>query len=341
MQGRDAEADMMDGYRIARPFLLAMSPETAHNVGLSLMRFASRVVEAPIPVKTALGEMRNPLGLAAGYDKTGRHLRSLERLGFGYIVAGTFTISPLPGNPKPRVARNLKDKTLVNSLGFPNPGIDAFLESLRRQTPLGVPLVASISGKTIEDVVGCYSKVQPFVAGVELNLSSPNTPSLRDLREPQAFEELAEALAAKKSKPTYLKTPPYTGEAQFASVLGLVKEWESQGFEGVTASNSLPVEDRRMAVGKGGLSGPPLLESTKTAVRRLRGAVGASFEINACGGISSPADAVSLLELGATTIQMYTALVYQGPSLIKGVLTDPGFRRAAKAATSPEDRPPS
>ena len=120
----------MDGYRLARPVLFALDPERAHNLGLSLMRFASRISAEPMPVKTALGELANPLGLAGGYDKTGRHLESLARLGFGYLVAGTFTLKPWPGNPKPRVARNKEDRTLVNALGFPNPGIDAFIGAL-------------------------------------------------------------------------------------------------------------------------------------------------------------------------------------------------------------------
>src|SRR5271169_6289019 len=104
----------MDAFRIAQPFLFALDPERAHDVGLSLMRFASKISAEPSPVKTALGELANPLGLAAGYDKTGSHLQNLARLGFGYIVAGTFTISQWPGNPKPRVARNNEETTLVN-----------------------------------------------------------------------------------------------------------------------------------------------------------------------------------------------------------------------------------
>ena len=172
----------MDGYRIASPILFSLNPENAHNLGLSLMRIASKITADPMPVKTALGELANPLGMPAGYDKTGRHVHSLARLGFGYIVAGTFTLSPWPGNPKPRVARNKKERSLVNALGFPNPGIDEFILNVSSRKPLDVPLVASISGKTLEDVLGCYSKVQPYVAGVELNLSSPNTPKLRDVR---------------------------------------------------------------------------------------------------------------------------------------------------------------
>ncbi len=333
---------LMDGYTIASPILFALDPERAHNLGLSLMRFASKIRVEPIPLKTALGDLANPLGLPAGYDKTGDHLRNLARLGFGYMVAGTFTVSPLAGNPRPRVARNRRDKTIVNALGFPNPGVDAFVSNISSHGPLGVPLVASISGRTVEDILACYSKVQRHVAGVELNLSSPNTPNLRDLREPAAFAELAQAMKGAKIKPTYLKTPPYIDETQFEAVAGLVNKWEEMGFEGVTASNSLPVEDARMAVGKGGLSGPPLLERTKAAVERIRKSVGPSFEVNACGGISSPEDASSLLTLGATTVQVFTALVYQGPALVRGILTDPATRRAveARGRANPRVGPP-
>ncbi|MDA4115665.1 MAG: dihydroorotate dehydrogenase 2 [Thaumarchaeota archaeon] len=318
----------MDAFKLVRPILFALPPERAHDVGLSLMRFASRIHAEPMPVKTALGELANPLGMPAGYDKTGSHLRSLARLGFGYVVAGTFTLAPWPGNPKPRVARNKGERTLVNALGFPNPGIDSFIANLSSRAPPDVPVMASISGKTMEDVLGCYSKVQKHVAGVELNLSSPNTPDLRDLREPVAFAELSQALKDAKAKPTYLKTPPYAEEGQFDGVMGLVRRWESLGFEGVTASNSMPVEDARMGVGRGGWSGPPLLDHTKKAVERIRRSVDPAFEVNACGGISSPADAEALLELGANTVQVFTALVYQGPALVKSILSDAGVRRA-------------
>ncbi len=336
----------MDAYRVASPLLFALDPERAHNLGLSLMRFASKISVDPMPVKTALGELSNPLGMPAGYDKTGTHLHSLARLGFGYIVAGTFTLSPWPGNPKPRVARNRNDKTLVNALGFPNPGVDSFVLSLRSRKPPEVPLVASISGKTVEDVLECYNKVQEHVAGVELNLSSPNTPDLKDLRAPEAFAELAQAMRDKKLKPTYLKTPPFVDDSQYLGVMKLIKSWESLGFEGVTASNSIPIEDARMAVGRGGWSGPPLLAHTKAAVERIRSVASPLFEINACGGISSAADAAALLELGATTVQVFTGLVYQGPALVKGILTDQRVRRAVEARktamwSGPAAHPPS
>jgi dihydroorotate dehydrogenase len=317
----------MDSYRLARRLLFALEAEKAHNVGLSLMRLAPRIDAEPVLVTTAVGRLANPLGLAAGYDKTGRHLNDLARLGFGYLVAGTFTLSPRPGNPKPRVARNKEEETLVNALGFPNPGVDEFIRNLKSRTKPAPPLIASVSGTTIEDVVAVYAKVQPFVEGVEVNLSSPNTPSLRDLREPQAFAELAGRLREAKVKPSYLKIPPHVGDHQFLDTMLLVKKWEDLGFEGVTAANSMRVVDARMAVGEGGYSGPPLLEHTKAAVEAIRRSVDKSFEVNAVGGISRPADAAALLRHGANTVQVFTALVYKGPALVKSIITDQDVRR--------------
>jgi dihydroorotate dehydrogenase len=325
----------MDSFTVARRFLFALEAERAHNIGLMLMRFAPKTKAEPMPITTALGDLANPLGLAAGYDKTGGHINDLARLGFGYIVAGTFTRSSWPGNPKPRVARNIDEQTLVNSLGFPNPGVDEFVRNLVLHRKPEPPLVASISGRTLEDVTFVYSKVQPYVAGVELNLSSPNTPALQDLREPKAFAELARRMKDAKDKPSYLKIPPYLDDNEFKETMLLVKRWEDMGFEGVTAGNSMPVPDERMAIGTGGYSGPPLIEHTKAAVEKIRKSVDHSFEINAVGGISSPTDAAALLGLGATTIQVFTALVYQGPNLTKKILTDPEVRQVIEARSSP------
>ena len=160
---------------------------------------------------------------------------------------------------------------------------------------------------------------------------SPNTPSLRDLREPSAFAELAQRLRDAKVKPSYLKIPPHVDDPKFRDAILLVKKWEDLGFEGVTASNSMPVVDERMAVGEGGYSGPPLLEHTKAAVETIRRTVDKSFEINAVGGVSGPADAAALLRHGATTVQVFTALVYKGPALVKSIITDSDVRRVAGA----------
>ncbi|MDV3243840.1 MAG: hypothetical protein LYZ66_01540 [Nitrososphaerales archaeon] len=311
----------MDLYDIARPILFQLEAERAHQVGLWLIHLLrERRYSAPgLRVKTSFGELSNPLGLSAGYDKTGEHLSALSRLGFGYLVAGTFTLDRWPGHPKPRVVRNMDERSLVNSLGFPNPGVEAFIRNLASDPPK-VPVVGSISGREVGEITECYRRIQTAVAAVELNLSSPNTPRLRDLRELALFKELANALMGAKRKPTFLKTPPYTADERFAEVLKMVKVWEDIGFEGVTASNTIPVTEPRLSIGTGGYSGPSLFPNTVKAVKRIREVVSQGFEVNATGGISNADNFNEVMSCGATTAQVFTALVYSGPRLVPDVL---------------------
>jgi len=311
----------LDLYRIAKPILFRLEAERAHHVGLWLMHFlgGQRFGDPALRVKTSFGELSNPLGLAAGFDKTGRHLSALSRLGFGYLVAGTITLTPWPGHPKPRIVRNIEEMTLVNSLGFPNPGVEEFAKNLTAN-PAEVPVVGSISGREIDEITECYEKIQPAVAAVELNLSSPNTPALRDLRGVSPFQELIRSLSGAKRKPAFLKIPPYSSDEQFVGVLKLVRAWEDAGFEGVTASNTRPVTEPRLSIGTGGYSGPPLFPDTVKALRRIRELVSPSFEINAVGGISNAENFKEVLKAGATTAQVFTALVYAGPRLIEDIL---------------------
>jgi len=274
-------------------------------------------------VKTKLGELRNPIGNSAGFDKTAEHLSALQKLGFGYLNAGTVTLQPLPGHPKPRVVRNPSEKTMVNALGFPNPGVDRFIANLERQR-LKVPVVVSISGRAIPDIVECYEKIQSKAAGVELNLSSPNTSKLADLRELDVFTELVRQMIGKREKPTYLKIPPLIEDSQFSKVLKLVRIWSDAGFDGVTAANAIPVEEPRVSIGTGGLSGPPLFPNLLRAIGMIRkeGSSREDFEVNAVGGISNARDVKAALAAGANTVQIFTAIVFEGPGLIKSILTD-------------------
>lgn len=313
----------MSLYDLAKLLLFRMDPERAHAIGLKLMRTlgSMRLDDPALRVKTSLGDLANPIGLAGGYDKTGKYLQSIEKLGFGYLVTGTVTRPPWPGHPKPRIVRNIKDSSLVNALGFPNPGVDTFILNVTKQK-VRVPIVGSISGQTIPDILECYEKLQPHVSGIELNLSSPNTAKLRDLRQMEPFKELAADMRPRKRKPTYLKIPAYEDEAQFSQVLKIVKLWNELGFEGVTSGNALPVKEQRVAIGTGGLSGPVLLEGTIKATRSIRNVTSANFEINAVGGISSSRDVRTVLAEGATTAQLYTALIFHGPSLINKMLKE-------------------
>jgi len=310
-------------YSFAKHLLFKLEPERAHLLGLKFMRFLGDMCidESSLRVRTSLGELNNVIGLAGGFDKEGKYLKSLEKLGFGYLVVGTVTRTPWPGHPKPRIVRNPKEKTLVNCLGFPNSGVDDFIRNISRQKTR-VPIVGSISGQTISDIIECYQKLQPHVSGIELNLSSPNTAKLRDLREAEAFTELATEMVTFKLRPTYLKIPPYIDDSQFRQVLQLVKVWDNLGFEGVTACNTIPISDSRLSVGTGGFSGPPLFQGMLKAIRAIRAILPSDLEINAVGGISNAHDVTTALKEGATTVQMYTALVFEGPTVIHGILKE-------------------
>jgi dihydroorotate dehydrogenase len=308
-------------YDLVNPILYRMDPERAHSIGVFFMRFLpeARVEATSLRVKTSFGEIRNPVGLAAGFDKTGKHLSTLQKLGFGYLVAGTITQDEWPGHPKPRVVRNVSERTLVNCLGFPNPGADQFIENIRRQE-VKIPIIASVSGRTESSILECYSKIQPHVSGIELNLSSPNTANLKDLREREPFDSLANNMLKLKKLPTFLKVPPFSEPAQTKRNLEMIKRWSDLGFEGVTASNALPVSDPRLSVGSGGYSGPPLFKYTLEAIKDIRRIVPSSFEINSVGGISSASEVKKVMSEGANTVQLMTSLVYGGPGLIKQIL---------------------
>lgn len=282
-----------------------------------------KVDDPSLRVKTALGDLRNPIGLAAGFDKTAEHLTTLQRLGFGYLVAGTVTLEPWPGNPKPRVVRNTREKSMVNCLGFPNPGVEIFIRNLRKQN-VKVPVVGSVSGRTVESVVECYAQLQPHVAGIEINLSSPNTSQLKDLREPESFAQLANLLRGAKRKPTFLKISPLAKDSSDFELktMKLVRIWEDLGFEGATVANSLPVSDPRLSIGAGGYSGPALFPNLVNALKIIRQNVSREFEINAVGGISSSENMKAALSQGANTVQLFTAIIFEGPGLIKHALKE-------------------
>jgi dihydroorotate dehydrogenase len=313
----------MGSYDLAKSLLFRMDPERAHTVGMFFLKHfvGEQTKESDKKfARTAFGELRNPVGLAAGFDKSGKHISVLQKLGFGYIVAGTITLDPWPGHPKPRIIRNAKERTLLNCLGFPNPGAEEFIQNISGQD-IKIPLLVSLSGRTASSIIECYQKLEPHVSALELNLSSPNTKDLKDLRETDSFRSLALELSSiRHKKPTYLKVPPFIDSKQTVKNVEMIKVWQELGFEGVTASNSVPISDARLSVGSGGLSGPQLLRYTIDAVREIRNIAPRNFEINAVGGVSRGADVQDLLNRGATTVQLYTSLVYDGPGVVRNIL---------------------
>ena len=322
-------------YRLLlRPLLFRLPPETAQSLAdLALQqRWLWRMAAPPADpkLKTTLAglDLPNPIGLAAGYDKDCRLLSPLADLGFGYVTGGTVTANPQAGNPRPRVLRDVRREGLINSLGFPSKGLDHVcrrLEESRGSTP--APTVVSVSGTTVEDILLCHRRVEPFADAVEINISSPNTAGLRVFQEADALGELLGRVNERREKPLFIKMPPYGLEhpghqASSPSLEKIVRTCMSGGVDALTVANTHPVEDARLAVGSGGLSGRPVFQETLRMVREIRREVGPDIAINACGGIFTGADAWEALRAGATTVQLLTGLVYQGPGTVRSILRE-------------------
>ncbi len=316
----------MGMYRAAGlPLFYALPPEAAHRfagvlLGLPLpwASIGGAVEDPRLAVSIAGVELRNPVGLAAGFDKACRHLDALGRLGFGYVVGGTITHAPRRGNPKPRIVRYPARRSMANAMGLPNPGASEAAAHLRR-TARTAPRFASLADEATADVVASHAMLEPLVDAVELNASSPNAPWRRDRDNEAHLAELLGELRARRSKPLFVKLPPFRTDVERGVVLALARVAQEGGADGLTCSNTRPVAEPRLAAGAGGLSGRALFEDTARIVREVRAATGGTLAINACGGIFTAADALACVEAGASTIQVYTGLIYEGPRIVRAI----------------------
>jgi len=290
-----------------------LGPELLHGAWLRLLKSFPLELEPPrgLEVETRMGKLRSPIGLAAGYDKSGKYVGALSKLGFGYVVVGSFTLKPRKGHPKPRLAYRDAEQAVVNAMGLPNPGVREFVKSFKGVT--GCKVVASITGDTLEEFVECFATVQDVVDAVEVNVSCPTHEASIRMRRPETVRELAEGLRGIKSKPAYIKIPPPLTPEEMDDVCRLVKAWVDCGMDGVTALNTLPVDAPELALGRGGLSGRPLRPIMLRTVRRIREELGEGVEINAVGGIMTGRDAADALKAGANTVQIMTAMLFRGP----------------------------
>lgn len=273
--------------------------------------------------------LSNPVGLAAGFDKDCEMVSSLASLGFGYLTVGTVTAHPRPGNPKPRLFRIEDDSSLVNAMGFPSKGLVPAarrLESYRSERST-VPLVVSVSGVTVEEIVQCHRRLEALADAVEINISSPNTAGLRLFHSPDALDGLLQAVNEARHRPLIVKLPPYPAPNvpadDFArsrdSLMALVRVCKDNGVDGLTVANTRPTKDSRLSVGAGGLSGRPIFSRTLEMVRDVRSEVDEGMTINACGGVFTGEDAISAIRAGANTIQLYTSFVYRGPTVAREI----------------------
>lgn len=338
----------MSLYERIRTVLFRLDPERAHKLTLRVLRL---VGSSPILRSTLRGafhvetksvvrvfglDFPNPLGLAAGYDKDGTAVRGLACLGFGHIELGTVTPRPQPGNPRPRVFRLRQDQALINRMGFPNAGAQRLLERLHQDRPNGVILGVNIGkGVTtpIEEATRDYlTLLDMFYDAVDylaVNVSSPNTPGLRELQEGDTLERLLSTLAARREvhqragrgfTPILTKLAPDLSEATLDQACGAIL---GAGLDGVIIANTTlsraGLMDRRRSEA-GGLSGVPLGERSTALIALAERLTGGALPIIGVGGIFGPDDARAKLDAGASLVQVFTGLIYRGPGLPRKIL---------------------
>jgi len=312
---------------IAKPTIFLAGPETAHTIAKwffkrpwlwKLLSWRFTVQDERLQVKLGSLTISNPVGLAAGFDKNCEMSRALFQLGFGYLVLGTVTLKEREGNPKPTIWR-YPGNSIVNSMGLPNLGAQRISKNLSKEkTKSPGPRIVSVSGLGLEEFVECYHQIEPFADAIELNISSPNAAGLRFFQEPSTLNTLLEEVGKIRElgRPIWVKIPPYFNEQERENVLDLVEICVRRGVDGITAINTKRIPEPRASIGTGGLSGPPIFEDMIRIVREVYSETGGKIPINACGGISSSKDAWAAFESGASSIQLYTAFIYEGPGIV-------------------------
>lgn len=341
--------------RLGLEVLNRLDPELAH--GLALRALHTPLAPLPGPVRsphleTRLGDLTfpNPVGLAAGFDKNATALAPLMRSGFGFIEVGAATPRAQPGNPRPRMFRLRRDRAAINRFGFNNDGVEAIADRLATR-PEGIPVGLNIgankdSADRARDFAEVMRVTRTLVDFATVNVSSPNTERLRDLQGTDALRSLlAGVMAERGSVPVFLKIAPDLDEKEIAGIAAVAIE---AGVAGIVATNT--TLSREGLVGrhrneKGGLSGRPLFVSSTKVLARLYRETGGSLPLIGVGGISSAADAYAKIRAGASAVQLYTAMVYQGLSLavriargVEEMLVNDGYRNVSEAVgTGVED----
>lgn len=279
-------------------------------------------------------KFKNPVGLAAGFDKDAKYLKELAVLGFGFIEIGTLTPKPQSGNEKPRLFRLSKDKALINRMGFNNEGVLVAKERLKKK-PENIIVGGNIGkNKTtsnedaVNDYIFCFNELFEVVDYFAVNVSSPNTPNLRELQEKEPLKKILQALQEinknkEKPKPVFLKIAPDLSNSQLDDVVDIILE---TGIAGVIATNTTISRENLKAnkqeiqeIGNGGLSGKPLSKRATDVIGYISKKSNNAFPIIGVGGIHSPEEALEKLNAGADLVQIYTGFIYEGPSLVKKI----------------------
>lgn len=331
-------------YKIIKFFLFLFTPEKAHYLAMDMLGLGLKIPGFNLLLKnsfkypkqdpvTVCGiDFPNKIGLAAGFDKNAKWLHELSLLGFGHVEVGTVTPKPQDGNPKPRLFRLIKDKALINRMGFNNEGIDAMVKRLKNR-PKNL-IVGGNIGKNkitpnetaVEDYIICFEKIYDHVDYIVVNVSSPNTPGLRELQDKDFLSDLfnkLNALRQQKSvhKPVMLKIAPDLTQESLTEITDLLN---TAPIDAVIATNTtidrsgLQTSTAEIEeIGAGGLSGAPLLNKSNVVIRQLRANLKPGFPIIGAGGVVESADALSKLVAGANLVQIYSGFIYKGPWQVK------------------------
>ena len=356
------EATIPSFYQAIRPLIFLTRPEFAHHATLDLLRLAGAVAPVsailarcyrprlPLQPVSAMGlTFPNAVGLAAGYDKDGTAWRGLATLGFGHIELGTITPLAQPGNPKPRVFRLVQDEAVINRMGFPNRGASYLKRRLSRRRS-GASLLGISLGKNKatpledawKDYVGSLRELYGLADYFAINVSSPNTPHLRDLQREQALRGVLEPLvherdgldqARGRKTPLWVKVSPDLATTELENALQVILDL---GIDGVIVSNTSearPSLKSSSAGETGGLSGAPLNARNTAMIAHVHALTRGRLPIIASGGILRPEDALAKLEAGATLVQLYTGMIYYGPALVRDTIDAIARYQAARAIT--------
>lgn len=328
-------------YSLLRPLLFKLDPETAHRITFDAIDKARRLgllVSASIPCRprNVMGlSFPNPVGMAAGLDKNGEHIEALAALGFSFIEIGTVTPRPQPGNPKPRLFRVPQANAIINRMGFNNRGVDSLVANVEHSNYrciLGINIGKNFDTpveKAVDDYLISLQKVYRCADYVAVNISSPNTPGLRQLQNAEELDRLLAALKSNQRKladehgkytPLAVKIAPDLEPPQIESIATLLM---AHGIDGVIATNTTlsraGIQTLPHASEAGGLSGAPLKHRATAVVRQLSAVLQGALPIIAVGGIMCAADAQEKIEAGASLVQIYSGLVYRGPHLVREI----------------------
>jgi len=329
-------------YPFFRSLLFRLDPETAHAMTLRLIRLGAYqpfaallrgLYAAPEKPVEAFGlRFRNPVGLAAGYDKDGLAWRGLATLGFGHIEVGTVTLLPQPGNPRPRLFRLVEDRGLINRMGFPGRGADFVARQVDQEKPKGLILGVNL-GKNKDtpleaaarDYLALVRIFAPLADYLAINVSSPNTVGLRRLQGREMLEDLLEAIAAERKRqpkkvPVLVKLAPDLTEEELEDALEVLVR---TGMDGVIATNTTLSRGELHSARReesGGLSGQPLGMRSLAVLRQIVQKLEGRIPVISAGGIMNASDARARLDAGAALVQVYTGLAYEGPGLVRKMI---------------------